>query len=84
MTRLVRDHDPTTGIIRGMLCDRCNSYLGWVEAARRGREPLKKRRYKEWYIRYLPQINTHLKSSTGVVYTSVEEERDACIFTYGT
>jgi hypothetical protein len=31
VSRLVYDHDHTTGMIRGVLCHRCNTALGWFK-----------------------------------------------------
>lgn len=71
--QLVRDHDHTTGYIRGMLCAQCNSWLGNYEARiRKGMNPRKritgKKRFRAWVSQYLNQIEAHLRRNTGVLY----------------
>ena len=66
--KMVRDHDHTTGMIRGPLCDLCNVWLGVFEANLKRKMQRGKRRHKAWVARYEPAIREHLKRDTGVLY----------------
>lgn len=61
--RIVRDHDHRTGMIRGPLCDLCNSWLGLYENGL----PMGKR-VRNWKRRFKNEIAEHLKRNTGVQY----------------
>jgi Recombination endonuclease VII len=72
-TRLVRDHCHKSGIIRGILCDRCNSWLGIFGSTGRGSA-----RYKRWATKYRLRILGYLRQSTGVPYSpqmTIEQKR---------
>jgi|SRR5579859_2942740 len=71
--RLVRDHNHQTGIIRGILCDDCNSLLGILESIKHMAEQIVKARnskkYKRWFKMYKDRISYHLKCNTGIKYS---------------
>lgn len=64
--RLVRDHDHTTRMIRGILCEVCNSRLALVE---RHNNRMRGNKTAKWYIKYETQIHAHLQCNTGIVFT---------------
>ena len=68
--RLVRDHDHTSGHIRGMLCDTCNSWLHFYECLKNGVQSKRKVKTKhiEWMNRYKDQIEKHLLCNTEKLY----------------
>lgn len=68
--RLVRDHDHHTGFIRGILCEKCNSWLGVYERNRTRIKQRGKRKYKTWVASFSKQIENHLQCNTGVKYKS--------------
>lgn len=61
--RLVKDHNHTTGMIRGYLCDLCNSYLNLFERKQKGNKT-----YRQWVSKYKVRINNHLSHDTGIIY----------------
>lgn len=64
--RLVRDHNHTTGMIRGLLCDKCNNYVGLLEHDNPRRKL--KRRYLQWLALFWFRIIAHLNRNTGKNY----------------
>lgn len=84
ITRLVRDHCHRTGFIRGMLCDRCNVYLGllesnpeayydrWPEDIKmtdyKGPNRIKLSKWRKWVSDYTEKIYAHMQSNTGLKY----------------
>lgn len=71
--RLVRDHNHTTGFIRGPLCDRCNINLGIYESqkhtASKILEARAKSSYINWVNEYKERIDWHLTQNTGIQYS---------------
>jgi Recombination endonuclease VII len=72
---LVRDHNHSTGFIRGFLCQLCNSWLGAFEKTSGviDRERIHTLssgiiRYTEWVSKYAEAIRLHLSSNTGVKF----------------
>lgn len=82
--RLVRDHNHSTGFIRGWLCSTCNSWLGVFESFKRNNTSSSrfvrgarygkclggkvKTKHQVWFEKYGKQIDLHLRSNTGVLY----------------
>ena len=72
--RLVRDHNHTTGFIRGLLCDPCNARVGHLET---GVLFTKYRvSYESWLSRHGEAIKLYLsKPPTCIMYTkSIRDE----------
>lgn len=67
---LVRDHDHRTGYIRGILCNRCNSWIGLFENGCKIRGLAIR-----WVKTYHTEICTHLSRNTGIKYAPVERLR---------
>ena len=67
---LVRDHSHSTGLIRGLVCVRCNCWLGVYERNQERDKQRGRRRYKAWVEQYGPMIEQHLKTTTGEIYES--------------
>lgn len=61
--RIVRDHCHITGIVRGFLCERCNSWLALFE-----RDRLTKLIHKIWFETYKEKIIAHVKNDTGILW----------------
>ena len=68
--QLYRDHDHVTGMIRGLLCPPCNSWLGIYEANLRRKWQNGSGRYFAWVDMYEKEIKKHLRRNTGVVYVA--------------
>ena len=72
--RLVIDHNHTTNIIRGWLCDFCNGKLGIFESTKDRSIHIIEERFKPSYIHWLAvykeRIYEHLNSRTGFKYTN--------------
>jgi len=67
--RLVRDHNHETMMIRGILCDRCNYYLGVIEHCLvNGYGNKLETKYRVWVSDYKDAINKHLQGNTGIKF----------------
>jgi hypothetical protein len=67
--RFVRDHNHFTGMIRGILCEHCNSWLGTYEL--NIRKPWKQRgrsKYKAWVTTFGEFIKKYLAQDKGIPY----------------
>src|ERR1700688_688704 len=71
--RIVRDHNHTTGMVRGPLCDRCNSWVAIYENWSSRRKPRGPKRYRNWVLQHRTKIEAHLKLDTGIPYLSGEK-----------
>lgn len=67
---LVRDHDHRTNMIRGILCELCNNWLGVYEANLRRIVEKGKKNYRKWVAIYFDKIEAHLKCNSGIPYLS--------------
>lgn len=72
--RLVRDHSHATGLIRGILCDLCNNYIGVYESLKVWAENTKRKnkRYKIWLNRFYYRIIYHLTCNTDIMYFRIK------------
>lgn len=69
--RLVIDHNHTTNIIRGWLCDPCNGRIGVLESKIVGsviRNLQNQPSFKYWLASYNLRIFKHLEQNTGYLY----------------
>lgn len=73
--RLVRDHNHRTGLIRGILCEHCNTKLGIYEANKRRTWQNGDKLYKEWVSKYHDQIEAHLAIRTKIFYRGMRIDR---------
>jgi hypothetical protein len=68
---LVRDHNHYTGLIRGEICEHCNSWLGLLERHPESyylRQRPGRRRWRRWVFDNAGRIRVHLESDTGEIY----------------
>ena len=74
--RLVRDHNHRTGMIRGTLCDGCNSRVGIYESSAykwRARQ-FKKAKHRWWLEKFEALVIKFLKQDTGIPYGNPHKE----------
>lgn len=62
--RLVRGHNHYSMLIRGILCEQCNSRLGWLE-----RLKIPKGKTLRWFLKYHEEIFKHLGCKTEIKFT---------------
>lgn len=63
---MTRDHDHHTKHIRGLLCQRCNTRLGWVENGQYFY--IKSGAYIRWFAIYYLRIMEFLNQDTGIKF----------------
>lgn len=66
-TEFVTDHDHNTGIVRGLLCHRCNTIVGRYE---------KERKIGRKHHLLVPQIEHYLKNHYGAMNSCIIEVKD--------
>lgn len=70
--RFVRDHNHSTGMFRGILCELCNSWLGVYEYnLKRPFAPNRHRgkgKYKTWVAIFGEKIKEYLAQDKGVLF----------------
>ena len=71
---LVKDHNHKTGLVRGKLCQQCNSYLGVFEANLSRAKQRGRRRFKEWVCQFRAKIEAHLLCTTDEIYEKSGKE----------
>ena len=77
--RVVRDHNHQTGMIRGMLCERRNCWLGIYESNNQREKQRGRRRYREWATTFATVIERYLLSETTIPYVRKKDKRDHSI-----
>lgn len=68
--RLVRDHNHYSKMVRGILCEQCNTRLGWLE-----RLNVPKGRTLTWFVKYHEAIFEHLTKRTPVRFTGSVDKK---------
>jgi len=67
---LVRDHNHRTGMIRGILCELCNNWLGVYESTKISSPRKRKKNYRVWVITFRDRIETYMRIETKIPYLS--------------
>lgn len=80
---LVRDHNHVTGMIRGILCELCNNWVGVYESKKISLPRKHKRKYRIWVSTFCERIEAHIKISTNIRYLSPSALRKLRVRTEG-
>ena len=80
---LVRDYNHRTRMIRGILCELCNSWLGIYESVKVNLPRRGKKKYRLWVSTFHDKIEAHLKIETGIIYLSPKKLRKLRTHTEG-
>ena len=71
--RFVRDHNHNTGMIRGILCEQCNSWLGVFVKNIYRKNQCGRTKYQNWVTEYQDKISIHLAANSGIRYSSKQK-----------